>query len=321
MLIGEILTKNKLIQSLTGVAEESDNNTDDKKTETLSEFESFLKGILKPDSANNISEEELFAGVLQERVKGLKGSEIESKFTELLNKEKDRLRKPDGYIPFEDAAKSALKQLRDGGSLTKEEADQIYSESFAAAQLDTNTEVLFDNRGGDNDPTIAVQQLEQALLGARTTLEGFVTDASKVKPRSLDEASNSKASSLGASSNFGFTSNPGDGSVPITNTPNGTTFDGPDGFLFKPVSNNQGTLAVLLPPQLAYLVSEVVLKDSNDNVIDSGRSTGYGDTGEREKFSFNKRGGEYPKDIKVEVRLLDGTTREYFIPDPSKRYD
>jgi hypothetical protein len=78
---------------------------------------------------------------------------------------------------------------------------------------------------------------------------------------------------------------------------------------------------VLLPEALAHLVDSVVIKDKDGNIIEEGHSTGYGDTGEREKFSFSKPGQNYPSDLIVEARLADGQTKVWNIPDPSQRYD
>src|SRR5688572_12058040 len=50
-------------------------------TET-SEFETFLRSNLTPDPANEISEEDLFAALVQERIKKTKGDETLALFKE-----------------------------------------------------------------------------------------------------------------------------------------------------------------------------------------------------------------------------------------------
>ncbi len=282
----------------------------------VGEFDSLLKSLLSPDGENKISEEELFAALAHERVAALKGDEAASKYNDILAAKKSAFARADGFIPVEKAANAALQELVSSGVLTSEEGDQVYSESFAGAQLDSNTEALFDSRGGANDPSRAVEAMEAALSGAKLAIDGFVAGTSTYSTRSLAAAGDGL--SLGT-----ISTKTGDlsGVDTSTETPVGNTVDGADGFLFKPISNNQGTLAVLLPESMAHLVEQVLLKDINDNVLDEGKSTGYGDTGEREKFSFSKKGGEYPKDIKVEVHMADGSIKTYEIPDPSQRYD
>jgi hypothetical protein len=160
------------------------------------DFESYLKNMLTPDAANNVSEEELFSGLISERLKTEKSQELSDKYNKILSTKKTEMQGPDGYVRCEDAAKDALRELRDSGDLTGEEADKIYSEAFAGAQLDGNTNALYDNRGGAGDDTIAVSTLEQALLSARTITEKFDKGEETVAMRSLDEASNGKSVSV-----------------------------------------------------------------------------------------------------------------------------
>ena len=290
-----------------------------------STFAAFLQPLLAPDQANQVSEEELFAGVVEQRLKDLKGDEVAQKYHEALEREKTALRKSDGFIPYEEAAKNALKSLRSDETLTSEEADKVYSEAFAASQLDGNTEALWDNRGGPGDATMAMEAIQAAILRAETYVGTLADGSAAAVIRSLDETAAGKvgtAVSAGGASVGSSSGSGGSSSLPeSTTSPSGSVMDGADGFLFKPISNNESRLAVLLPGSFKGLVADVLLKDSAGNVLDTGRSTGYGDTGEREKFAFSKQGGEYPQNITVEVQLIDGTTRVYEIPDPSQRYD
>ena len=73
-------------------------------------------------------------------------------------------------------------------------------QAFDAAQLDSNVDALYDDRGGAGDPTMAMDLLENALLSARVKVEELVSSAATMTIRSLDEASNSKgaAAAVGA---------------------------------------------------------------------------------------------------------------------------
>lgn len=261
-----------------------------------SEFNSFLQGVLKPDSANKVNEEDLFSALVQERVKHAKGDEALKKFQETLTQTKDSMRKPDGYVPVEDATKAALVKARETGLFTKEETDQIYSESFAAAQLDGNKEVLFDGRGGGNDPTIAVALMEQALLSSGASTESFNNGSVKATVRSVEEASTGKMALAGQHSEGG-------GSV---------------GFLFKPLSDNSSKLVVLLPSKLAGMVAGVKIYDPAGNLLENGRHTGNGNGG-RDHYRFKKSGGDYPDGLLVEATLTTGDKVIYRIGETSKR--
>lgn len=273
-----------------------------KETEEPSQFETLLRSLLPVQGSKKVSEEELFSALVEERLTTVKGAEVGEAFKNALGQEKSALQKPDGFIPFEKATENALKKLVANGIITIEEANSIYAQAFGAAQLDSDHNFIYDDRGGPDDKTIAVEALENALMLAKAMIEKFEAGTEQAPDRSLiaDETA---------------TTMPAD-----TTTPQGTTVDGADGFLFKPISSNQGTLAVLLPEILAHQVETVVLKDLT-GVIEEGQSMGYGELGTREKFSFSRKGGSYPKDLTVEVRMVDGSIKTYHIPDPSKRYD
>ncbi len=284
----------------------------DKDASVQSDFEQFLKGILPSSTDNTISEEDLFAALIQERVKSLKGDDAATKFSELFAEKKTSMTKADGYVPVEDAAKAALKELVSSEDLTGEEAGKIYSHAFAGAQLDDNTEALFDGRGGADDTTIAVDTMEAALLAARVQIEKF--DAGEEPTaRDLDEESMSKAAAMAAGGGTATAAGNGESS-------SGVALDGANGFLFKPESDSNGNLVVLLPEVMTGNVLGISLKGENDEVLEEGAYGGVGN-GEREHFRFSQPGGNYPANLIVEVAMKDGSTKTYEIADPSQRYD
>src|SRR5262245_9718428 len=69
-----------------------------------SDFDIVLKSLLKPDQANNVSEEDLFAAIVQQRVTALKGKDAGDQFATLMTQQQDQLRKPDGYVSMEGSA-------------------------------------------------------------------------------------------------------------------------------------------------------------------------------------------------------------------------
>lgn len=259
------------------------------------EFEQTLKGLLGPDSAKKVSEEELFSALVQERIKKTKGEAGLKEFQETLAKHKQSLQKPDGFVPLEQATKQALIEFRDAKKLTTEETDSLYSQCFAAAQLDGNTEALFDDRGGPNDPTMAVAAMEQALLLSNASIDKFDSGAATAPQRSVEEPTTNKA----------------------THVSSGTSA-GDVGFLFKPISDSDGKLAVLLPPRLSGLVKSVTLVGPNGEILETGRYAGNGNGG-REHFRFSKPGGQYPDGLTVEVTLATSELVKYFIRETSER--
>jgi hypothetical protein len=265
------------------------------------DFNSTLKALLSPNKSNKVSEEELFSALVLERIKKTKGDSALSEFKTIFESTKKQLQKPDGFVPLEDATKQALKEFRNAQKISKEEADSIYSQAFAGAQLDQNKDALYDNRGGPNDPTMAVAEMEQALLLSGALIGKFDTGTETAQARSLDAPSNTAAGS-GA----------GGGAIGTGSEVSGS------GFLFKPTSESDGKLVVLLPPRLAGLVKGLSLVGPNGEVIEAGRFTGNGNGG-RDHYRFSRPGGQYADGLTVQAALTTGELVRYTIRETSQR--
>ncbi len=261
------------------------------------DFTSFLTGLLTPDEANKVNEEDLFSAIVQQRIKNTKGDETLKGFQETLTQVKESMKRPDGSVSMEDATKAALIKARDAGVFTKEEADKIYSEAFEAAQLDDNKELLFDGKGGGSDPTVAVATMEQALLLSGGMIDKFNDGSLTATIRSVEEANDSKMALGGG---------------------NHSESGGSGGFLYKPVSDNTGKLVVLMPSKLAGMIAGVKIYDPSGNLLESGRYTGNGNGG-RDHYRFKKTGAAYPDGLVVEATLSTGDTVRYRIGETSKR--
>lgn len=93
------------------------------------------------------------------------------------------------------------------------------------------------------------------------------------------------------------------------------------GFLWKPTSDKNGDLVVLLPKRLTGKVQEVrVLSADGKKTLGKGKYSGVGN-GDREHFRFSKPGSAYPDGSIVYIKLEDGTTRHLRINDTSRRIE
>ena len=91
------------------------------------------------------------------------------------------------------------------------------------------------------------------------------------------------------------------------------------GFLWKPVSDKDGKLAVLLPPRLTGRVKSVaILSPDGSRTLQTGKYAGNGN-GDREHFRFSKPGGEFPDGSIVLIKLADGSRRYMTIRDTAAR--
>lgn len=265
-----------------------------------SDFDVTLKAFITPNSTNEVSEEALFSALVKERIQSEQGEEGLKAFQEILGKQITAHTKGDGFIAIEDATKAALVEYRTAGKIDEELANKIYSQAFSAAQLDGNEDVLFDDRGGAGDTTIAVATLEQALLASRVKIEKF--DSGELSPteRKVDEVTVGK-SAFATAASTGHSSGTGSG-----------------GFLFKPVSDSDGKLAVLLPSTFAGMAQSMRLLTPTGEEIETGRYGGNGN-GNREHFRFSQPGQNYPAGVIVEATLTTGETVRYTISNPSQR--
>lgn len=282
---------------IQGVTTESAETTTGSTGETIGTFDEILSQILKPNSANEVNEEELFAGIIEERISTLKGEEAATTYHDKLDEYMASTQRADGYIFVEDAARKALGDMVGLGVLSQEEAETVHAQSFSAAQLDDNLDALYDGRGSVGDPTIALASMESALLGAKTLIDKFESGEEDAGLLPLDME------------------NTGAGEIR-----NDSNVDGSSGFVFKPVSDSDGNLVILLPTSFTGQVEDIFLKDEEGNVVEEGNAQGP-TNGDRETFRFQNPGAEYPNNIIVELLLTDGSIVQYEILDPSERYE
>jgi hypothetical protein len=89
-------------------------------------------------------------------------------------------------------------------------------------------------------------------------------------------------------------------------------------FLWKPQSDKDGKLAILLPSPLVGKVDSVSVVSPNGS-SQKGSYAGVGN-GSREHFRFTKPGGDFQDGSKVVITMKDGSLKEVSISDSSARY-
>lgn len=110
-------------------------------------FEDWLRKMLHPDESGKVNEEALFAGAIQGRLYDLKGRAAAEQYGATYRQIKQDLVEADGGYSAENAARLSLRRLESSGVLTQDERALIRDQCFAAAQLDDNTEMLYDSNG------------------------------------------------------------------------------------------------------------------------------------------------------------------------------
>ncbi len=109
------------------------------------------------------------------------------------------------------------------------------------------------------------------------------------------------------------TTTTGSGETATSTTAQSITALSGTGFVWKPVSDNTGNLAVLLPSSYSNVGVSVLSPDGN--LIENGNYVGRSN-GDRPTYRFSRPGGSFP-----DGSLLKIGSRQYVVPDTSQRYD
>jgi hypothetical protein len=256
-----------------------------------SAFQQMLNSMLQTDSGGQVNEEQLFSAIINERLTTQAGEDAASEYRKMFAEFQQEMQRADGYIPVEDAANMALEGLVEKGMISQEQFETVQNQAFTAAQIDGNSNALYDSRG----TTVAVTLINMALQSAEETINGLADGT--ITPSGYGTVSDS-------------VSKAGEG--------NGT-FVGGDGFLYKPVSESNGNLVILLPSSMQGSVASINLLDGAGNSLETGQSYGPYDDG-RPLFRFGRTGAAYPDNLTVQVNLSSGDVKEYTIPDSAKRW-
>ena len=86
----------KHLHALTFKPNTTENAAD---TSVAAGFDGLLRQFLTAAEGQNVSEEELFAALVQERIQAVKGDQAAEEFGALLSQEKASMTRSDGYVP------------------------------------------------------------------------------------------------------------------------------------------------------------------------------------------------------------------------------
>lgn len=150
-------------------------------------FSQVLRNFVQPDRDNLVSEEELFAGLIQERILKVKGAEALSVYQKMLDQQKAKFMGSAGYVAIEPAARQALRDLVTSGVVTKAEANKIHSQSFVAAQMDNKVDRLWDGVGTKAHPTSARLPPDIAIMRARKVIGAYDRKRETAQSRPIDQ--------------------------------------------------------------------------------------------------------------------------------------
>jgi hypothetical protein len=137
---------------------------------------------------------------------------------------------------------------------------------------------------------------------------------------------NGDCGTSGACGTVSATFNPGtagpSGSSLTSPAPTSSTLGSPgsrSGFVWKPISESNRKLVVLLPRSYRRQVQSVGIYSSTGNLIESGRFAGDTHNGNRPHYRFSKSGAGYGSEIYVVATLNSGGKVHWRIPNGARR--
>lgn len=129
-----------------------------------------------------------------------------------------------------------------------------------------------------------------------------------------EQSSSSSSSSQPSSSSSSSTPSASSQSAAVSSSSGGGSLGG---FVWKPVSEGDGNLVVLLPSAYAGKVAAVDIVKGG-SVVERGRFTG-NTNGNRPTFRYRLPGAGYGSGLTVVARLTDGSTKTWGIPNGGGR--
>jgi len=251
---------------------------------------SYLLNKLKPNSQGDFHEEQLQFGIVSYLLKDQPaGAAFESAMRDYISGAGTR-------VSYEAGVAKSLALLESKGLISKNDRTQLLERSFNAAQLDSNKTALYDDKGSANDKTVATMEAKKAAALAEKNLNATAASKPSATP-------------------------PTSPSTPPA-TSNSTSLTG--GFLWKPISETDKKLVVLLPKSISQNVSSVALYSSlpatSASLIETGTPAGIANE-DRAHFRFKKQGRSYDDGIYVVVTLKSGETLTQQIADVSRRVE
>jgi hypothetical protein len=104
-----------------------------------------------------------------------------------------------------------------------------------------------------------------------------------------------------------------------------SAFDGPGGFLWKPVSEGDGRLVVLFPTDISPTVVSGEVHNSfpprSSTLLEAGNFAYRSANGGRAHFRFSKSGGGYGNNVYAVAIMPDGRRIGFLIPNGGARTD
>lgn len=267
-------------------------------------------------ASGRVTEDDLFAGIAHHRIASSHPRAL-VRFEHTFGIELSRARSHRSDAPVMNAAERALRQLVRESLLSLDDYRLIQSDAFGRAQLDLDR-TWISRRGSTVEELNAARTIDEATKSAEagkpaTWQELAIYNSREralARARWISQAPRSPTQTPGATTPIGAS--------PVSAGGHSEQVDNPT-FLWKPISDSDGKLVILLPSALTGEVESVVLWSSDlGELLAEGRFAGVANGG-REHFRFGVSGQEFPPGTVVEVTLKSGERRRIVIDNTAER--
>lgn len=240
-----------------------------------------------------VSEEDLYALAVMNKI----NPKLKRKFIDNLADARVDMKK-EGVKELFPAIDKAMRQLIKDGEITKKEFTELKKFALGKAQLDGRKAELSTTR----------QKLGDGSEGSVIDTFRNNSEATMRQVRRHRWLQDKWEKETGVTSQ-----------IRTSGQKSTQSLDGSGEFLWKPVSESDGKLVVLIPSALTGMVAGVSIQTKDGKVVEEGSFKGVANGG-REHFRFSKDGGSYPDGVIVVIKLNDGTEKRIVINETSDRF-
>ncbi len=256
-----------------------------------------------------ISEREMFTALAHYRLATRNPAAAQS-MAEKLPEAARQFQMQNGYVDTQKVTESVLNTMVRSGELRADEFKSVRQFAFDQAQFDENRASLgVPNGAASESPELTlVEALERVSENALMQTSSLLAD------QTAPAGNSQKSKATGAVSGSHASSATSGIHAPDTGAPNDT-------FLWKPESDSNGRLVILLPASLTEdAVAVSLLSPDGSKVLAQGDFSGVGN-GQRKHFRFPKSGGSYPPGTIVQITMKDGSQRQVRIDSTGQRME
>lgn len=231
-----------------------------------------------------------------------------------------------GKLEFKTVDRAMREFVREG-KLSESEYERTRAEALATA--DTDHQLGLSTDAGSFNPEAKEISENGAHLATTEQIAAFLL-AERLNPTRRDRVKPAEVREDQTVGGIDGTTAPvpvGD-STPITPAPSTPGLPQADskkteftGFLWKPHSDSDGRLVILLPASITGAASKVeILNPAGTRVIANGSYAGIGN-GFRQHYRFEQSGEHFPANAIVKITLSDGQVGTVRIPNPGQRWE